>query len=94
MSEGTKKPVTPKKPITPINPVELKEPEPILDDIRLDPVAAGAYLGGEDSPLKPTTLADWRVDLVGPSFIKVGRLIRYNKRDLDAYLNKQKRIIK
>jgi excisionase family DNA binding protein len=48
---------------------------------RLNNVEAAEYLG-----LKAATLNKWRVHGEGPPFIKVGRLIRYRKADLDAYL--------
>jgi len=40
--------------------------------------------------LKPQTMAIWRGISIGPSYIKVGRAIRYSKRDLDMWLSKQK----
>jgi len=53
----------------------------------LDPAGAGAYIGGESSPIKPATLADWRCKRTGPPFVKVGRLVRYRLEDLDVWLN-------
>jgi hypothetical protein len=44
--------------------------------------AAAEHLGG----LKPNTLEIWRIQGVGPRFIKCGRLVRYRIEDLDAYL--------
>jgi hypothetical protein len=52
-----------------------------------DPVAAGAYLGGPDSPIAVLTLSDWRTKGIGPAYVKVGRLIRYRIADLDAWLD-------
>lgn len=43
---------------------------------------AAQYLG-----LKAATLNKWRVYGEGPPFIKVGRLVRYRRSDLDAYLS-------
>ncbi len=48
---------------------------------RLSNAEAAEYLG-----LKAATLNKWRVYGAGPPFLKVGRLIRYRKSDLDAYL--------
>lgn len=48
---------------------------------RLSNREAAAYLG-----LKAATLNKWRCHGDGPPFIKVGRLIRYRRADLDAYL--------
>lgn len=52
---------------------------------RLNSAEAAAYLG-----LKTATLNKWRVYGDGPPFIKVGRLIRYLKADLDAYLSSRR----
>jgi hypothetical protein len=52
---------------------------------------ARIYLGGEDEPLKINTMEGWRVQGVGPRFIKLGRLVRYRVEDLDAYLEAQTR---
>lgn len=49
---------------------------------RLNNQEAAQYLG-----LKAATLNKWRVYGEGPPFIKVGRLVRYRRSDLDAYLS-------
>jgi len=49
--------------------------------------AAAEHLGG----LKPNTLEIWRIQGVGPKYVKVGRLVRYRLEDLDAYLQAQTR---
>ncbi len=49
---------------------------------RLNNEEAAQYLG-----LKAATLNKWRVYGEGPPFIKVGRLVRYRRVDLDAYLS-------
>lgn len=49
-------------------------------------IAAGEYLGGEDSPVRPRTLQRWRLEGRGPKYIKVGRLVRYPRDELDAFL--------
>ena len=48
---------------------------------------AAEYLGG----FKPNTLEGWRVQGVGPAYVKCGRLVRYRVADLDAYLEAQTR---
>lgn len=48
---------------------------------RMNNREAAYYLG-----LKAATLNKWRCHGDGPPFIKVGRLIRYRKSDLDAFL--------
>jgi excisionase family DNA binding protein len=39
--------------------------------------------------IKTRTLQDWRSSGQGPSFIRVGRVIRYRKSDVEDWLNKQ-----
>ena len=51
---------------------------------RLNNEEAAQYLG-----LKAATLNKWRVFGEGPPFIKVGRLVRYRRTDLDAYLSRR-----
>ena len=51
-----------------------------------DDASAGEFLGGKVSPISPRTLQRWRVEGVGPKWIKVGRLVRYRRSDLEAYL--------
>jgi hypothetical protein len=51
---------------------------------RLDTKQAAKYLFGEDG--KPGTLDQWRYRKVGPTFIKLGRLVRYEQTDLDEWL--------
>lgn len=52
----------------------------------MDEGAAAAYLG----VTKPT-LQKWRWAKRGPTFCKVGRLVRYLPKDLDAFLDSCKR---
>lgn len=47
---------------------------------------AAEYLG-----IKPNTLEVWRVQGTGPTYKKIGRLVRYSADDLDAYLEAQTR---
>jgi hypothetical protein len=58
------------------------EPHPLAgEDGLLDPKAAAAYLG-----LAVLSLADMRCKGGGPIFTRAGRLIRYRKSWLDAWL--------
>jgi len=59
------------------------EPHPLAgDDALLDPKAAAAYLG-----LSVLTLADLRCKGGSPTFCRAGRLIRYRKSALDAWVD-------
>lgn len=59
------------------------EPHPLAgEDGLLDPKVAAAYLG-----LAVLTLADLRCKGGGPKFCRVGRLIRYRRSALDAWVN-------
>ena len=53
----------------------------------VDTIQAAERLGG----LKPNTLEGWRVQGIGPRYIKIGRLVRYSLDDLDAYIAAQSR---
>ena len=61
-----------------------------LPSTNIDPLyaeeGAATYLGGEDRPIARRTLQRWRHEGVGPAWIRVGRLIRYRKSALDAFL--------
>ena len=48
---------------------------------------AGEYLGG--IPVK--TMRNWRSRGEGPSFVKLGALVRYDVADLDAYVERHRR---
>jgi Helix-turn-helix domain len=48
---------------------------------------AAEYLGG----LKPNTLEGWRIRGAGPSYKKIGGLVRYSIGDLDKYIDAQTR---
>ena len=56
----------------------------------LDPVAAGAHLGGT-KPLTAQALAIHRLHGTGPRYCKVGRLVRYRRADLDAWMTERMR---
>jgi len=34
----------------------------------------------------PLTMSSWRATGRGPSFVKIGRLVRYRQEDLDAFI--------
>ena len=53
---------------------------------RLNNREAADYLG-----LKATTLNKWRCHGTGPPYIKVGRLVRYRRADLDEFLRERVR---
>ena len=50
---------------------------------------AGVYLGGERDPVSTRSLQRWRLEGVGPKFLKLGRLVRYRKSDLDKWVEAQ-----
>ncbi len=52
---------------------------------------AGKYLGGERHPVSERTLQRWRLEGVGPKFLKLGRLVRYRQSDLDRWVDAQLR---
>jgi len=52
---------------------------------------AGRYLGGERDPVSERTLQRWRLEGVGPKFLKLGRLVRYRKSDLESWSDAQLR---
>lgn len=47
---------------------------------------AAEYLG-----IKSNTLEVWRTQGTGPTYKKIGRLVRYSVNDLDSYLEAQSR---
>lgn len=47
---------------------------------------AAEYLG-----LKPNTLDIWRQVGKGPAFVKVGRYVRYRRRDIDTWIESRVR---
>lgn len=51
----------------------------------LNPKDAAAYL-----QISTNTLATWRHERRGPSFIRTGRVIRYSRKDLDDYLRRRR----
>ena len=51
-----------------------------------DEESAATYIGGPNSPISTRTMQRWRLEGVGPSFIKLGRMVRYRKSDLDVFI--------
>jgi hypothetical protein len=52
----------------------------------LTPIQAAAVL-----QIKPNTLAKWRVTGEGPSFIHIGRAVRYSVREIARFIDGQTR---
>lgn len=48
---------------------------------------AAEYCGG----LKPNTLEIWRIRGQGPPFVKLGRVVRYRKSDVETWIESQVR---
>ena len=59
--------------------------------ILYDEDAADKYIGGTRSPISTRTLQRWRLEGVGPTYVKLGRLVRYRQTDLDAFLEERTR---
>lgn len=53
----------------------------------LDTTTAAAYLGFE-----PGTLENWRYKKKGPRCVRMGKSVRYDLRDLDQWIDDQKKI--
>lgn len=58
-----------------------------MTDFLLDEVQAGRFLGGENKPVSSRTLQRWRQKNLGPRWCRIGRLVRYRRSALDAYLD-------
>lgn len=52
----------------------------------LDTAKAAAYLG-----MEPGTLENWRYKRMGPRCIHLGKSVRYDLRDLDLWIDAQKK---
>jgi len=57
-------------------------PAEVMPYVLMDPKQTASFLG-----TTPATLADWRNDGLGPPYCKVGALVRYQFRNLQAWLN-------
>ncbi len=64
-------------------PLPAPAPKP-NDDPLFNDIEASRYLGGVPMP---KTLEKWRRIGSGPKWIKLGRLVKYRKSDLDAYVD-------
>ncbi|MGL1921590.1 MAG: helix-turn-helix domain-containing protein [Hyphomicrobiales bacterium] len=60
------------------------------DNILYDENATAIFLGGNQTPISARTLQRWRLEGVGPAFIKLGRLVRYRQSDLNNFLDENK----
>ena len=58
-------------------------------NILYDEEGAASYIGGPISPLSTRTMQRWRLEGVGPTYVKLGRLVRYRKSDLDLFLEER-----
>lgn len=59
------------------------------NNILFDEDGAASYVGGSQSPLSPRTMQRWRLEGIGPNYVKLGRLIRYRKSDLDRFIDER-----
>lgn len=57
------------------------------NSVLYDEEAAGKYIGGTASPISSRTMQRWRLEGVGPTYVKLGRLVRYRQSDLDDFLD-------
>lgn len=60
-----------------------------INTVLYDEEAAGKYIGGTESPVSSRTLQRWRLEGVGPTYVKLGRLVRYRQADLDTFLEER-----
>jgi len=60
--------------------------------IIFDEHETGVFLGGERSPVSDRTLQRWRSEGSGPTFIKIGQLVRYRQSDLEEFCVHNRRI--
>lgn len=51
------------------------------------PGQLGEYLG-----IPPTTLAQWRWVRTGPTYVRLGRLIRYRREDVEEWLESNQEV--
>ncbi len=58
-------------------------------NILYDEQSAAAYIGGSSSPISTRTMQRWRVEGVGPTYVKLGRLVRYRISDLDKFIDER-----
>jgi len=60
-----------------------------INTVLYDEETAGKYIGGTNSPVSSRTLQRWRLEGVGPTYVKLGRLVRYRQTDLDTFLEER-----
>lgn len=73
--------------ITPLIPSSPRTPgEPLIPEALMDARATAAFLG-----VSVLSLADWRTKGIGPSYMKVGRCVRYRLSALEAWLQSRTR---
>ena len=65
---------------------EIHQKEPLNNSLPLTTEEAAPFLG-----IKPSTLEVWRCRGEGPTFLKIGRSVRYRKSDLLDFLEKSVR---
>ena len=64
----------------------VNNPHTVSKPRLIDTVQLAEYLGNEVN-----TCEGWRLKGIGPSFIKVGRLVRYKTQTVDLWLESQTR---
>ena len=64
----------------------VNNPHTVSKSRLIDTVQLAEYLGNEVN-----TCEGWRLKGIGPSFIKVGRLVRYKTQTVDLWLESQTR---
>lgn len=64
---------------------ENENPNELLGEL-----LAAKHIGGEP-PLDVKTMQSWRLKGTGPAFLKIGRLVRYRRADLDSWLESRRR---
>ena len=64
----------------------VNNPPTVSKSRLIDTVQLAEYLGNEVN-----TCEGWRLKGIGPSFIKVGRLVRYKTQTVDLWLESQTR---
>ena len=64
----------------------VNNPHTVSKSRLIDTVQIAEYLGNEVN-----TCEGWRLKGIGPSFIKVGRLVRYKTQTVDLWLESQTR---
>jgi len=65
----------------------MERPSTLFDEL-----TAGSYIGGSKSPVSARTLQRWRLEGIGPVYVKLGRLVRYRQYDLDTFIEERMRI--